>query len=286
MLYSKEVYTWARIARVVVGVAGVIAVLLAPFIGEELFGSLWGVEPLAYIGATLVIVGLGVTSLSYVLSGVAAGKSAGAGVDEATLERWSQVTQQYFELFDHDLGRPLRRILGKERELRAVLQSSGSVTAPAVEELLDEIERQTPSFRLMMSNVQVLVQLEAPDVPVRLQAVEPSEIVRRIVDRYISVAAQSQKEITWWTEPSEFGIVSSNSSAIEHVLTNLVDNAVRFATTHVEVKLSKNPTHFFIRVWEDGPGIAPQYVQHIFDRGWTPEVRGVKRRPAQAWDSS
>ena len=162
--------------------------------------------------------------------------------------------------------------MGKERELRAVLQSSGSVTAPAVEELLDEIERQTPSFRLMMSNVQVLVQLEAPDVPVRLQAVEPSEIVRRIVDRYISVAAQSQKEITWWTEPSEFGIVSSDSSAIEHVLTNLVGNAVRFATTHVEVKLSKNPTHFFIRVWEDGLGIAPQYVQHIFDRGWTPEV--------------
>ena len=89
MLYSKEVHTWARIAGVVVGVAGVIAVLLAPFIGEELFGSLWGVEPLTYIGAILVIVGLGVTSLSYVLSGVAAGKSAGAGVDEATLERWS-----------------------------------------------------------------------------------------------------------------------------------------------------------------------------------------------------
>ena len=55
-------------------------------------------------------------------------------------------------------------------------------------------------------------------------------------------------------------------------MTNLVDNAVRFATGHVEIRLTKNPTHFFIRVWDDGPGIASHYLQHIFDRGWTPEV--------------
>ena len=30
--------------------------------------------------------------------------------------------------------------------------------------------------------------------------------------------------------------------------------------------------HFFIRVWDDGPGISPPYLPHIFDHGWTPEV--------------
>ena len=40
----------------------------------------------------------------------------------------------------------------------------------------------------------------------------------------------------------------------------------------------ENPTHFFIRVWDDGPGIPRHYVQHIFDRGWTPEVtRGEQK---------
>jgi signal transduction histidine kinase len=33
-----------------------------------------------------------------------------------------------------------------------------------------------------------------------------------------------------------------------------------------------NPSHFFIRVWDDGPGIALQYQRHIFDHGWTPQV--------------
>ena len=131
---------------------------------------------------------------------------------------------------------------------------------------------QTPNFRLMMSNIQVLVQLEGPDRLTRPQPVEPSELIRKIVDRYVPVAADGGKEITWWAEPSEFGLVRSDSSTVEHIVTNLVDNAVRFAEGHIEVKLTKNPTHFFVRVWDDGPGIAPQYIQHIFDRGWTPEL--------------
>ena len=169
-------------------------------------------------------------------------------------------------------GLGLRRILAKERELRAVLRSAGTVDGPEVKELLDEIERQAPSFRLMIANVRVLVQLESPRAPVHKDTVEPSQIIRNIVDRYMPVAAESGKDITWWSEPAEFGIVYSDSSVIEHILVNLVDNAVRYASSQVEVKLSKNPSHFFIRVWDDGPGIAASYLPHLFDHGWTPEV--------------
>ena len=265
-------YAWARLIGGLAILAGAIGLILAPFIGEEFSETLWGVEPLAYIGAIVVIAGLSVISLSYILPGILARRSMSDKQGAGAVEGWSRVTQEYFELFQHDLGRPLRRILGKERELKAVLLSSGAVDDPNIKELLDEIERQAPNFRLMMSNIQVLVQLETPDVPTLVEAIEPSEVVRRIVDRYTAVATESQKEITWWSEPAEFGIIYSNSSAIEHIVTNLADNAIRFATSHVEIKITKNPSHFFVRVWDDGDGIAPQYLQHIFDRGWTPEV--------------
>ena len=278
--------TSVRIFGGLIVLLGVVGLVLAPVIGETLFERLWGVEPLAYIGAILVMAGLGIVVLSQVVPLLAAGKRANNVAERGTVQRWSHVTEQYFELFDHDLGRPLRRILGKERELRAELGSSASRTDPRVKDLLDEIERQAPSFRLMMSNIRVLVQLEAPDEPVGLKPVEPSEVVRRIIDRYTSVASESGKEITWWAEPAEFGIVYSDSSAVEHIATNLIDNAVRFADTHIEVKITKNPSHFFIRVWDDGPGIAQQYLEHIFNRGWTPRSPGGKRNPALAWASS
>lgn len=246
--------------------------ILAPVIGSIAFDNLWGVEPLTYIGGLLLIVGLATAAVAYVVPGVVKPNSTELRSPEGEVQRWSQTTQQYFELFEHDLGRPLRRIAGKERELRAVLRSSQQTVSPAVTDLLDEIERQTPNFRLMLSNVQVLIQLESPDGIVQQAPVEPSQVIRRIADRYTPVATEVGKGVTWWAEPSEFGIVYADPGAIEHIVTNLVDNAVRFATSHVEIKITKNPSHFFVRVWDDGPGIGSQYIQHLFDRGWTPEM--------------
>ncbi len=261
-----------KIGGGVFAVAGVICIILAPFIGESLFDSLWGIEPLSYIGAVLLIGGLGTAAAVYAGRELFRRRSGQGPNNLQPGQSWSETTLQYFQLFDHDLGRPLRRIAGKERELRAVMRAAPGVVDPGVKDLLDEIERQTPNFRLMMSNIQVLIQLESPESDDQLQPVEPTEVVRRIADRYSAVASEAGKEITWWSEPAELGLVYANTNAIEHIVTNLVDNAVRFAGTHVEVKLTKNPSHFFVRVWDDGPGIGQQYVQHLFDRGWTPEV--------------
>lgn len=259
-----------RIAGFAVLIVGGLFLALSPLVSAKLFASVWGVEPVSYIGALLVIAGLAAVSASFYVDRRSAARNSSESKADGL--NWSETTQQYFELFDHDLGRPLRQILGKERELRAILRTSEEATNPEVVALLDEIERQTPNFRLMMANIRVLVQLEAPEGPSQLQPVEPGQVVRRIVDRYTPIASDFGKQIVWWAEPSEFGLVYTDSSAIEHVITNLVDNAMRFAESQVEVRLTKNPTHFFIRVWDDGAGISEQYQRHIFDRGWTPEV--------------
>ena len=280
MLNRGSLLIATRIVGGLMVLMGLIGLILAPFISEALFPKLWTVEPLAYIGAVVLMVGLGITSLTYAVAQALTRKSTSHGMAQDTSQQWSQTTQQYFELFDHDLGRPLRRILGKERELRAIQERSGTRNDPAVRDLLNEIESQAPNFRLMMSNIQVLVQLENPSQNQRSEPAEPTEIVRKIVDRYTAVAAEQDKEITWWAEPAEFGIVYSDGSAIDHVVTNLVDNAVRFATSHVEIKITRNPSHFFFRVWDDGQGVAAQYLQHIFDRGWTPEVARREEKPS------
>ncbi len=272
MWNSNRVAIAARIAGGFVVLSGLVALVLAPLFGSSMSEKLWGVEPLTYIGASLLIVGLAAIALSFVaVHGVLQPRPA-AGPDPGSDSAPTDLIQQYFELYHHDLGRPLARILAKERELRAVLASRSRGDDPSLTALLDEIETQAPNFRLMLSNIQVLVQLETPFSPDGVQAVEPAEVVRRIVDRYTPVAGESKKEITWWSEPAEFGIVHCDSSAIEHIVTNLVDNAVRYATDHIEVRLSRNPTHLLLRVWDDGPGIASQYLPHPFDRGWTPEV--------------
>ena len=205
----------AKVAGLLIVAIAIACFVLAPVFGEVLFADIWGVEPLTYIGAALLAFGLATTLLAYALPQLLLRRN---GTPQRDMRDWSSVTQQYFELFDHDLGRPLRRILGKERELRAYLRASenganGHADSHAnnheIAELLDEIEMQAPNFRLMMSNIRVLIQLESPDGSFEPQPVEVSEVVRRIIGRYNPVAAEANKTITWWADPPEFGIVYS-----------------------------------------------------------------------------
>ncbi len=268
----------ALVVATTVAGAGVVCLVLSPFVSAAVFDDLWGVEPLGYIGALLLIVGLAATAIG--LAVAAAGQAARSRADGGTLQisdeeqsnHWREITLGFFNEFDHDLGRPLRRITGRQRELRAALRASGDAPDAEVMELLDEIERQAVNYRLMLSNIQVLVQSEAPGAPLELAPVEPGEVVRRIVDRYTPVALEVGKEISWWAEPQQFGMVQSNSHAIEHIVANLIDNAVTHADSHIEVSLTRDDTKFYVTVWDDGPGIPPHYLEFLFERGWTPEV--------------
>lgn len=246
---------------------GLALVVLSPLIGEPITpGSLWWIEPVAYVGAGIFIIGGIIAFAAFALTSRRLAETA------AEERSWSQVTQDYFDTFAHDMGRPLRRILGKEREARARLSETQEPTPRIVTELLDEIERQAPNFRLMIENVRVLVDLEDEVGQRVVEPVDAAAVVRNISDRYIPVARERGVDLVWWSEPSEFGLIYGDAFALDHVITNLVDNAIKFAKEHIEIRLTRNDSHFLVRVWDDGRGIAESHLAHVFDRGWTPEL--------------
>ena len=108
------------------------------FPAEAVFPQRWSIEPLAYIG----LAGSwwawawpwGCTPCPPYGTATATPHN---GADD-----WSRLTEKQFETFQHDLGRPMRRILGKCREVRGVLASTGEDVSVVVHELLDEIEEQ------------------------------------------------------------------------------------------------------------------------------------------------
>ena len=68
MLNLPVIQTGASIFGGISALVGIVGLILAPSIGSTVFETLWGVEPVAYIGAVLVIAGLGLISLSYFIT--------------------------------------------------------------------------------------------------------------------------------------------------------------------------------------------------------------------------
>ncbi|MDA1257824.1 MAG: HAMP domain-containing sensor histidine kinase [Chloroflexi bacterium] len=270
----RALWRYGRYAAATVAVIGLVLIVVSPVLGDTASSDdLWLIEPIAYIGGVLLSVGSLLLAVTY----IAAGRSQAASSGDSRQE-WSRLTREYFDIFGHDLGRPLRRILGRARDARVRLDESGREADPALASLIDEIEQQAPTFRLMVSNVQVLIELEDPGAESGVEPTDPARVIRNIVDRYSGVARDRRAEITWWSEPQEFGVVYTDPAALDHVVTNLVDNAVKHVHGHIEIRLTRNPTHFFVRVWDDGDGIAASYLPHAFDRGWTPEAAGRQER--------
>ena len=98
MLDGKWMHTGVRITGGVVLLCAVVLLILAPIVGKSLFGNLWGVEPIAYIGIILLAVGLGVVAASYMVPAVIARWKGPRGAEDTVELHWSQVTQRYFEL--------------------------------------------------------------------------------------------------------------------------------------------------------------------------------------------
>lgn len=263
----------ARYVGLAAAAIGVLLLIVGPFIGDTVSpDTVLTVEPVSYSGAITLIIGLALVAGTYFIT------RRTDPDDEADAPNWSQVTQDYFDTFSHDMGRPFRRILGKEREVRARIEESGAQVPASVHSLMDEIEQQAPSFRLMLDNVRVLVELEDPNAKAMMEPVDPAGIVRNIADRYFALAGEKGVELSWWAEPQEFGLVYGDPAAIDHIVTNLVDNAMKFACKNIEVRVTRNPTHYYIRVWDDGEGIPDSHIPHLFDRGWTPALAGRQEK--------
>lgn len=262
-------HPWPAMVGITLAVLGLALMVSSLFLPPaRMFPQPWSIEPLSYIGLGAVVLGLAVAVSVYVVSSMRhRSANGGSGADD-----WSRLTEQHFETFQHDLGRPMRRILGKCREVRGVLAATGEDVSAVIHELLDEIEEQAPSFRLMMGNIQVMINLETPDAPIERYPVEPSAVVSRIVERYTGQAMEQGKDIAWWSEPEDFGLVYSDATALEHIIANLVDNALRYGGDYVEITVTRDSANFQVRVADNGAGIPVHYRTHLFDRGWTPQL--------------
>ena len=97
---GTRIFSTLKYAGLFLAVIGLGLILLSPFIGEPVTPDLlWWIEPVAYVGAGLFIFGaiVGYVSVKFNTN------TRSARPDGRT---WSQVTQDYFDTFAHDMGRP------------------------------------------------------------------------------------------------------------------------------------------------------------------------------------
>lgn len=163
--------------------------------------------------------------------------------------------------------------------------------------ITDALRAQTHEFDNRLHTISGLVQLGEYDEVVALVA----DVTRRRTE--ISHAVTSHVEdprvaallIAKVTAASEVGIDLSIepesrlerldpavSADVITVLGNLIDNALDATRSHggreVSVRLAGGPHGLTVRVADTGPGIAPEDIDRVFERGWSSKPAGSAGR--------
>lgn len=164
----------------------------------------------------------------------------------------------------HDLKSPLTSIRG---HLETVLLKGEKLSLNTQRAYLETALKNVSGFQEMVEELFDLVRLETRQVQ---PATEPFDIADLAQDVVLKLKPQAEANtIVLGTElHGNLPAVSADIGMIERVITNLIENALRFTPTGGTVKLVLEAAEEGVRVsvTDDGSGIPPEDLPHIFER--------------------
>ena len=196
---------------------------------------------------------------------------AGQAARGAALEETQKLRTALLASLSHDLRTPLAGIRGAAETLRA----SWDDLAPAVRtDLLASVEQDTGRMTRFLANITDLTRLESGQITPRVAPVAVAEVIEAAVAR-VPDAVHTRVSL-----PDVPPVVRADGALLEQALVNVLDNATRYAPAGsvIAVRVTQRGALATIAVVDEGVGIAPEDLPHVFD-SFTRAKRGDRVAP-------
>jgi signal transduction histidine kinase len=179
-------------------------------------------------------------------------------------EAANRAKDQFLATVTHELRSPLSAIL-----LWAdVARRSGIASAdPDVREALDAIETSAHTQSRLVEDLLDVSRIVHGKLRVQFEPLNLPDVVRASADAHVPAARA--REIALETEIDEGDVpVRGDPHRLRQVIGNLLSNAIKFTPRggRVRVTAGRVGNDAFVRVEDNGRGISPEFLPHLFDR--------------------
>ncbi len=174
---------------------------------------------------------------------------------------------------DAALARERRFTADAAHELRTPV-AAVKVHADNLRSAVDDAEREESQQRLdagvqrmerAIAQLLTLSRVEAGAAPPARVAVDLERILRCLIDDALALARASAIELS---VDAQAAVVLGDSAALDGMLRNLLDNALRYTPgagrVHVQLRTMGSEVHLVIE--DSGPGIPPEARERVFER--------------------
>jgi signal transduction histidine kinase len=198
------------------------------------------------------------------VSGVSFGDGIVYALRDVTEERLlEQARSDFVATASHELRTPLAAVLGAVKTIR---RTDVTIDPEQQEALMDMIDHEAERLSGIVGQILLAGQLDSGRLHVAVEQFDPVALTRSVVD---SAELHLPPDIELrMLVPDDVPPVAGDENQLRQVLTNLVDNAVKYSPGggEVELRLGRNGQFARIEVSDRGLGIPGDEHERIFEK--------------------
>ena len=180
----------------------------------------------------------------------------------AEAERTSQMKDEFLATLSHELRTPLSAILGWAQVLRR-----GSRDQNDLQKGLQTIERNARAQAQLIEDLLDMSRITSGKVLLDMQSVAPASFIDAAIET-VRPAADAKNIRIDKHYAADPGLVAGDPARLQQIVWNLLSNAIKFTPRDglVGIELARNEGSVSITVRDNGAGIRPEFITHVFER--------------------
>jgi signal transduction histidine kinase len=187
-------------------------------------------------------------------------KEQGARADA---EAANLAKDEFLAVLSHELRTPLNAITGWAHLLKRG-ELDQRETATAVATILRNAEMQ----KQLIADILDVRSIVAGELRLEMGALDLASLIETVRDTLTPAAAAKHIAVLLSLDAAP-GLTPGDESRLSQVVWNLLSNAIKFSPAHGNVRIALqdvDEAHVRISVSDDGPGIPPSFLAHVFER--------------------
>jgi len=188
---------------------------------------------------------------------LAAAQAAHAEADSA-----NTVKDEFLATLSHELRTPLTSILGWSQ-----LLTDGKLDKQQTVSAIETIARNARAQGRLIDELLDISRIRTRKISLDLRVVKLAPLIQAVVDD-VRPAADARSINLEAAFNSDVGAILGDPDRLQQIVWNLLTNAIKFTPKggDVHVHLERNDSHALITVNDNGQGIAPEHLPHVFER--------------------
>ena len=177
-------------------------------------------------------------------------------------EAANRAKDEFLATMSHELRTPLNAILG----WAMILRSSGDNELMR-QRALDTIERNAQAQTQIIEDLLDVSRIVTGKLRLEVSAVDLVTVIDSVLDS-IRLAADSKRIQIRRRVDKSAAVVNGDATRLHQVVSNLLTNAVKFTPPGgwIEVRLERAGDMARLCVEDNGAGISPEFLPHVFER--------------------